>query len=384
MSFPSNLLSRTIASPRATRFFFDRVVPLYRWLTNNPMWLGSLQEMSRHFPPSTSQLRLLDVGCGHGNSTRQFLELRSDVEAFGIDFSAGMLTTAKRMTEGSPQDRVHWLQGDITRLPMPDNSIDAITGHSVYYMLADQAGFLGECLRVLRPGGRLILLDPAQRNFPLDVLRTQHAIRVKLAVLSWHTVSLMHQRFTLEEMARRLEAAGFARVLSENAVEGYGVLSRGEKPYAEDQSTIERVQQIANTEATTSDLTSIPAINVPEITRGRNLFLLVKQTPNKPAWALKPDESIRWDAATMRSSSGVRCLLAFTSLPKAVEFMQSAVLANHLAGINKVAKFEKSVAPSWVIDMLLNPTLAALNAAGWQDQQEMFTVDPAAAVTGDE
>lgn len=381
---PSNLIVRVVASPRATRFFFDRVVPIYRWLTNNPMWLGSLQEMSRHFPPSASQLRLLDVGCGHGNSTRQFLELRGDIQAEGVDFSAGMLTTAKRLTQGSLRERIHWLQADITRLPVPDNSVDAITGHSVYYMLADQPAFLRECLRVLRPGGRLILLDPARRPFPVDILRTRHAIRIKLAVLSWHTVSLMHQRFDLSEMAQRLESAGFARVLSEKAVEGYGVLSRGEKPFAEGQSTIERVQQIAGADVSAADLTPIPAISVPENARGRNLFLLVKQTPNKPTWALKPDESIRWDAAMMRSSSGVRCLLAFTSLPKAVEFMQSAVLANQLVGINKVAKFEKSVAPMWVIDMLLNPTLAALNAAGWQDQQEMFAVDPAAAVTGDE
>lgn len=381
-----SIIRQTIGSPRATQFFFNRVAPLYRWLTNNPMWVGSLQEMARHFPPSQSQLTLLDVGCGHGNSSRKFLELRQDVRVVGVDFAANMLTMAHRMTAKTPLDiqkRVRWLQADTVRLPLPDSSVDAVTGHSVYYMLGDREGFLREALRVLRPGGRLILLDPAARRFPIDVMYTRHSLRVKMAVMSWHAVSRVHQRYTLEQMAARLTAVGFARVLAEAAVEGYGILSRGEKPYEEGMSTTERVSQVATAES--GDLQVIEAARLAGLAKGRNLFLLVRQTPNKPAWSIQPGEVIRWEAAMMEEQPMQHYLLAFSSLPKAVEFMQAAIKANVLVGINKVAKFDKAVAPTWESPALLNPPFGALQASErFRFSKYTLVIDPASAVTGEE
>ena len=384
----TSILQRTMGHPRVTQFFFNRVAPIYRWLTNNPMWVGSLHEMTRHFPPSQSQLTLLDVGCGHGNSSRRFLELRGDVRVIGADFAANMLLMARRMTSRALPDiqrRASWLQADTLRLPLPDSSVDAITGHSVYYMLGDRDQFLREALRVLRPGGRLILLDPASRPFPIDVLRTSHSLRVKLAVMSWHAVSLMHQRYTLEQMSARLTTAGFARVLTESAVEGYGILSRGEKTYAEGTSTIDRISQVATPTPEPITLQPVESANLPEVTRGRNLFLLVRQTPNRPAWSLQPGEIIRWEAAMLQDQQPNYYLLAFSSLPKAVEFMQAAVKANCLVGINKVAKFDKSVAPSWQTQTLLNPPFATVRESSHFTFSNMtHVIDPSTAVTGEE
>lgn len=149
------ILARTLGSPRATRLFFNRIAPVYRWLTNNPLWRDSLREVARHFPPSSGELLLPDVGCGPGNSALQFLHLRSDLRIIGIDFSGEMVRlaqrTASRLSDGV--DRLTWTQADVSRLPLPDSSLDAITGHSVYSMLEDREAFLREALRVLRPGG---------------------------------------------------------------------------------------------------------------------------------------------------------------------------------------------------------------------------------------
>jgi ubiquinone/menaquinone biosynthesis C-methylase UbiE len=383
----ASLITRTVGSPRATRFFFDRVAPIYRWLTNNPMWVGSLHEMARHFPPSRAQLTLLDVGCGHGNSSRKFLELRPDVRVIGIDFAASMLTMAQRMTQAAPPDvqqRARWSQADVTRLPFPNSSVDAITGHSVYYMLGDREGFLRECWRVLRPGGRLILLDPAARSFPADVLNTPHALRVKIAVMAWHAVSRMHQRYTLEQMAERLSAGGFARVLAEKAVEGYGILSRGEKPFPQGLTTTARVDQTAAQER--GDLHGIDAAHLfSDEAKGRYLFLLVRQTPDKPPWAVQPGERVTWTAAMVDDADGVGHLLAFSSLPKAVQFMQPAVTANLLIGVNKVAKFDKSRALTWGGRALLNPPFEALlGSSAFRFAGRTLNVDPTSAVTGEE
>lgn len=374
-------VNRTLGAPRATRFFFDRVAPIYRWLTNNPMWQASLHEMTRHFPPSQARVTVLDVGCGHGNSARMFMQLRPDCRVIGVDFSAVMLAMARHLSSGLAEPPV-WLQGDVLHLPLPDNSVDAVAGHSVYYMLGDQARFLAEVMRVLRPGGRVILLDPAERPFPLDILRQRKGVRISLAVMSWHGVSRMHRRYTLEDMAQRLTQAGFARVLTEKAVEGYGVLSRGEKPYAPALSTIQRIAQTAAPQADT--LTMIPVAKIVQHTRARSLFVLVRQTPDRRSWELTSDE-LRWDAALVSHNGSARLLLTFTALPKAVAFMQQAVTHGKLPGINKVARFPTSAAQGWPHDVLLNPPYDALaNSDQFQFSADTFSVDPRAAITGEE
>ena len=406
---------RALSSPRVTRFFFDRGGLFYGWLTSNPLWRDSLREMARHLPPSAAELKVLDAGCGPGKSARQLLDLRPDLRITGLDFSAGMLRLARKLTsppaplqlargantaltpsllaERGPEGEVNFAQADVTRLPVADDSFDAITAHSVYYMLADQAAFLREAMRVLRPGGRLILLDPALRPYPFDALKRIRQPRAALSVLVWHAVAGLHRRATLEQMAARLSEAGFARVLAERAVEGYGVLSRGEKPYP-NLSTVERIAQIAAIDGAGGDWQVIDSAVLPTVGRGRYVFLLVRQTPDKPPWAFQPGEAIRWDAVMVSDASneasdtadhGHPYLLAFTSLPKAVAFMQPAVTSGALKGVNKVAKFDKAAAPRWATDVLLNPAFDGLRESGRYVFAGLWlAVDPAGAVAGEE
>ena len=80
-------------------------------------------------------------------------------------------------------------------------------------------------------------------------------------------------------MARRLDAAGFARVLGERAAAGYGVLSRGEKPYT---ALIppQRIASTAEADRLSNDLLPLSAEYAAQ-SHGRALFLLIQQTPNK-------------------------------------------------------------------------------------------------------
>jgi len=378
---------KLLSHPRITRFTFDQTRWFYRWLNNTPLWRNSLSEMTRHFPPSGADLRVVDVGCGPGNSALHFLERRPDLRVIGLDFSAGMMQIARQAARAANQtDRADWMQADATRLPLPDSSVDAITGHSVFYMLSDRAAFLREAMRVLRPGGRLILLDPASRSYLQVIFTHWRRPRAALSMLLWHTFSQVHQRFTLQQMADYLTGAGFARVLTERAVEGFGILSRGEKPYP-NLTTVERIAQTADKDGASDELQAIDSAALPTIGRGRFVFLLVKQTPDKPAWAVQPGESLRWDAAmvTDQGNQNRPYLLAFTSLPKAVEFMQPAVTSGLLIGINKVAKFDKAVAPRWSSDALLNPPFDVLRLSGrYSFNGTTLPVDPTSAVTGDE
>jgi hypothetical protein len=74
-------------------------------------------------------------------------------------------------------------------------------------------------------------------------------------------------------------------------------------------------------------------------------------------------------------------LLMFSSLLKAVAFMQAAILAGAIAGVNKVGKFPAEAARGWPLPLTLNPTFEAVSglAAG-----PALAVDPRTAITGDE
>jgi hypothetical protein len=112
------------------------------------------------------------------------------------------------------------------------------------------------------------------------------------------------------------------------------------------------------------------------------VFLLVIQTPNKPAWRLAPGEKVAWRAATVVDpETGQPALLAFSALVKAVAFMQPAVLAGAWPGINKVGKFPAEAAQGWGLPLAWNPAFEGLRGAA---AGPMVAVDPAGAMTGEE
>jgi hypothetical protein len=141
------------------------------------------------------------------------------------------------------------------------------------------------------------------------------------------------------------------RILVENAISDRqpGVLVRGEKPHTS-ANTLERIQGVAEQD---SGLTNFDQYS------GRYVHLLIQQRPNKPVWALRPDEPITWEAIGVQTDAGV-VLLAFSSLPRAVGFMQPAVVQGRIKDVNKVGKFRREVAQGWTHKALLNPSLDGL------------------------
>lgn len=361
----------------------DWISSLCDRIAGKALWRESLREMARHLPPSAAELRLLIVGCGSGNSARELREVRPDLRIIGLDTSIKTLRVARRAVTAG-QSSSSFVQANTARLPLSDSSVDAVMGLSIYYLLAERPAFLLEAYRVLRPGGRLILLDPAAQVTVLAMIpRLLQQPRVTLSAVGWRMRSRTHILFTLEQMLSSLTEAGFVRVLAERAARGYGILGRGEKPYAQGTATAERIAQVAGESEPGQRLA---AADLPAAIRGKFLFLLVEQFPNKPAWALKPEDVIRWEAAMIGEhiNPSNRRLLVFTSLPKAVAFMQPAVMSGLLVGINKVAKFDKARALEWRTEVLLNPDFEMLRAADYDFGAARLEIDLKSAVTGEE
>lgn len=100
----------------------------------------------------------LDVGSGPGNVTSSLARAAGpDALALGVDISEPMLTRAV-CNEAGPQ--VGFIRADAQRLPLRDNTVDAVVSLAVLQLIPNPAAALGEIARVLRPGGRLAIMVP--------------------------------------------------------------------------------------------------------------------------------------------------------------------------------------------------------------------------------
>jgi demethylmenaquinone methyltransferase/2-methoxy-6-polyprenyl-1,4-benzoquinol methylase len=96
--------------------------------------------------------RVLDLACGTGDLCRDLAAV--GLLPYGVDFSAGMLEFARTTAP--------LIRADALRLPMPDASVDGVTCGFALRNFVSLEPFFAECARVLRPGGRIALLDAAE------------------------------------------------------------------------------------------------------------------------------------------------------------------------------------------------------------------------------
>ena len=113
--------------------------------------------------------RVLDLCCGTGDLAIEAAgRLGPTGEVVGADFSEPMLEIARTKGPGADAGAVSWVNADALALPFEDDSFDALTIGFGARNLADLDHGLAEMKRVLRPGGRLVILEITQpRRQPL-------------------------------------------------------------------------------------------------------------------------------------------------------------------------------------------------------------------------
>lgn len=116
---------------------------------------------------------LVDVGTGTGRMLELFSGLAET--AIGIDASHKMLAIARARMEQAGFADVQMRHGDVYALPFDTGSVDVVTIHQVLHYLDDPGAALSEAARVLKPGGRLLIVDFAPHE--LEFLREEQAHR---------------------------------------------------------------------------------------------------------------------------------------------------------------------------------------------------------------
>ncbi|MFD0687717.1 class I SAM-dependent methyltransferase [Actinomadura fibrosa] len=130
-------------------------------------WLGLAQPADTAKPSAT----VLDVACGPGNVTRALAAgVGEGGLVVGLDASETMLARAVAARNGSGDGEVCYVRGNAVDLPFRDGTFDAVCCFGALYMFDDPWGALDGMVRVLRPGGRLIILT-SRRPVALPVSR---------------------------------------------------------------------------------------------------------------------------------------------------------------------------------------------------------------------
>ncbi|ORW10016.1 methyltransferase domain-containing protein [Mycobacterium kyorinense] len=138
------------ASPIGSLFYDNTQAVARRLLT---AWQHPVEWLN--IPPGGTAL---DVGCGPGTVTASLARAAGpDGLALGVDISEPMLARAVR-AESGPQ--VGFLRADAQRLPLRDDTVDAVVSIAVLQLIPEPAAALAEIARVLRPGGRLAIMVP--------------------------------------------------------------------------------------------------------------------------------------------------------------------------------------------------------------------------------
>lgn len=184
--------------------------------------------------------RLLDVAGGTGDISFRFLKRAGEAHATVLDLTEEMLVEGRKRAEAERlADRLTWVVGDAMALPFADASFDVYTVSFGIRNMTDPQQVLDEAFRVLRPGGRLMVLEFSQ--VPNELLRKVYDL------YSFHIIPRLGQAIArdrdsyqyLVESIRRfpdqetflgmLRKAGFENVAYRNLTFGVACLHSGWK-----------------------------------------------------------------------------------------------------------------------------------------------------------
>ena len=210
-SWDSSSLPEGTEKSRMVRSMFDAIAPRYD-LVNRIMTFRLDTRWRRRavrdlaLPP---QSVVLDLAAGTGDLCVDLA--RANLVPIAFDLSFGMLSNDH---SGAPR-----VQADILQLPIPSNSVDGIICGFALRNLVDLDQFFAECARVIRPGGRVALLDVGVPHNPLirfgnkiyfgKIVPRIGALFSDAAAYRYlpRSVAYLPDRATLEKM---LQKAGFA------------------------------------------------------------------------------------------------------------------------------------------------------------------------------
>jgi len=144
---------------------------------------------------------ILDVGCGGGKTVSRLAQQALQEKVYGIDYSVDMVKYSKKVNKKLiAQNRVQIVEGSVEKMGFPHDYFDLVTAFETYYFWTNFPDALKEIKRVLKPGGKLLLVNEMVQD---GVYEVKHA---KL-------IDETHVRLIpLEEIRKVMQSVGFVNV----------------------------------------------------------------------------------------------------------------------------------------------------------------------------
>jgi demethylmenaquinone methyltransferase/2-methoxy-6-polyprenyl-1,4-benzoquinol methylase len=217
---------------------FDRIAGRYN-LMNRLMTFG--QDLRwRRFVVQQAKLKpgdkLLDLATGTGDIAFEALKQVPGIQAVGGDFSLGMMLVGQKLPHG---DQVQWSGTDALNLPFPDDTFNALTSGYLMRNVIDIPRAFSEQHRVLKAGGRVVVLDtsPPPKNLlrPFIEIHLRYVIPLFGRLIGGDAAAYQYlpestQKFkTPDELAALMRDAGFKNVQYQQFMFQTQVVMWGEK-----------------------------------------------------------------------------------------------------------------------------------------------------------
>jgi len=222
---------------RYVRNVFTRIAPRYD-LMNRLMTAGQDVRWRREAIQRAglgAAGTLLDLGAGTGDLAREAMRRRPDAHVFAADFTLGMMLSGRERHKDVP-----FVQADALRTPFGDAAFDAVVSGYLMRNVGDLDQAIAEQYRILKPGGRVVILETTVPTPNLLSPFIWLHLHVVIPTLGWlitgdreayrYLPDSTEHFVTAEAFAGRLRAKGFAEVGFRRLMGGTIAIHWGEKP----------------------------------------------------------------------------------------------------------------------------------------------------------
>jgi ubiquinone/menaquinone biosynthesis C-methylase UbiE len=179
--------------------FWDKVAERYaqRPVADAESYQKKLQVTRQYFQPD---MEVLEFGCGTGSTAIAHAPYVKHILA--IDVSPKMLEIARGKADAGNVENVTFRQADIAGLSVPDESLDAVMGHSILHLVDDKDAVIAKVRKMLKPGGLFITSTACLAD-------SQNYLKLVLPIMRLFGLAPQVAFFTRKQLLDSMTAGGF-------------------------------------------------------------------------------------------------------------------------------------------------------------------------------
>lgn len=222
---------RDRASAREKTTLFDAMVDFLDRMQNEGTYAALLDDVVALAEPLDPAAHCLDIGCGAGRVLRDLAPRVGRV--VGLDPSPPLLARARERAEALGLGNASFVEGRSSALPFESESFDRVVISNLLFYLQDPQKALKEAARVLRPAGKLVLLEPSKHfSRPrAEAHIAEHGLRAFAAqsLLAWCDAVELGRAYDEARLQSDLSEAGFSAQIVEGRLSGMALVAVAEK-----------------------------------------------------------------------------------------------------------------------------------------------------------